>query len=153
MKSRSAALAAFGLLMAGALPAIGAEHDPVSVEAAACPDCGTVRVVREVGRSRPVPRVGTATDPRVSLGYVTGPGSTLPVGPMLSRRWGASADAGVSVGALGSKAMIEQYSDVTYEVIVRLDAGGYTRVEGDGLYDLRVGDRVRVVNGLIELAP
>lgn len=153
MKPAAAALVAFALLMAGARPLAAAEHDPVSVEAAACPDCGTVRVVREVSRSRPVPRVGTATDPRVSLGYVTGPGSTLPVGPMLSKRWGTSADGGVSVGALGSKAMIEQYSDVTYEVIVRLDAGGYTRVEGEGLYDLRVGDRVRVVNGQVELAP
>ena len=153
MKFRIVALATLGLLAGAVQSLVAAEHDPVSVEAAACPECGTVRVVREVSRSRPMPRVGTATDPRVSLGYVTGPGSTLPVGPMISRRWGASADGGVSVGALGSKAMIEQYSDVTYEVIVRLDAGGYTRVEGESLYDLRVGDRVRVVNGQLELAP
>ena len=153
MKPRLQGLAVLGLLAGVVQPLIAAEHDPVSVEAAACPECGTVRVVREISRSKALPRVGTATDPRVSLGYVTGPGSTLPVGPMMSKRWGATADGGVSVGALGSKAMIEQYSDVTYEVIVRLDAGGYTRVEGEGLYDLRVGDRVRVVNGQLELAP
>ena len=153
MKPRLQGLAVLGLLAGVVQPLIAAEHDPVSVEAAACPECGTVRVVREISRSKALPRVGTATDPRVSLGYVTGPGSTLPVGPMISKRWGATADGGVSVGALGSKAMIEQYSDVTYEVIVRLDAGGYTRVEGEGLYDLRVGDRVRVVNGHLELAP
>lgn len=153
MKPRLQGLAVLGLLAGVVQPLIAAEHDPVSVEAAACPECGTVRVVREISRSKALPRVGTATDPRVSLGYVTGPGSTLPVGPMISKRWGATADGGVSVGALGSKAMIEQYSDVTYEVIVRLDAGGYTRVEGESLYDLRVGDRVRVVNGQVELAP
>jgi hypothetical protein len=153
MKPLFEALVTVGLLAGVVQPLVAAEHDPVSVEAAACPECGTVRVVREISRSRPMPRVGTATDPRVSLGYVTGPGSTLPVGPMISKRWGASADGGVSVGALGSKAMIDQYSDVTYEVIVRLDAGGYTRVEGDGLYDLRVGDRVRLVNGQLELVP
>lgn len=153
MKLRLQGLAVLGLLAGAVQPLIAAEHDPVSVEAAACPECGTVRVVREISRSKALPRVGTATDPRVSLGYVTGPGATLPVGPMISKRWGATADGGVSVGALGSKAMIEQYSDVTYEVIVRLDAGGYTRVEGEGLYDLRVGDRVRVVNGQLELAP
>jgi hypothetical protein len=153
MKPRLQGLAVLGLLAGVVQPLIAAEHDPVSVEAAACPECGTVRVVREISRSKALPRVGTATDPRVSLGYVTGPGSTLPVGPMISKRWGAAADGGVSVGALGSKAMIEQYSDVTYEVIVRLDAGGYTRVEGESLYDLRVGDRVRVVNGQVELAP
>jgi hypothetical protein len=153
MKPRLQGLAVLGLLAGEVQPLVAAEHDPVSVEAAACPECGTVRVVREISRSKALPRVGTATDPRVSLGYVTGPGSTLPVGPMISKRWGATADGGVSVGALGSKAMIEQYSDVTYEVIVRLDAGGYTRVEGESLYDLRVGDRVRVVNGQLELAP
>jgi hypothetical protein len=153
MKPRLQGLAVLGLLAGVVQPLVAAEHDPVSVEAAACPECGTVRVVREISRSKALPRVGTATDPRVSLGYVTGPGSTLPVGPMISKRWGATADGGVSVGALGSKAMIEQYSDVTYEVIVRLDAGGYTRVEGESLYDLRVGDRVRVVNGQLELAP
>ena len=153
MKPRLQGLAVLGLLAGVVQPLIADEHDPVSVEAAACPECGTVRVVREISRSKALPRVGTATDPRVSLGYVTGPGSTLPVGPMISKRWGATADGGVSVGALGSKAMIEQYSDVTYEVIVRLDAGGYTRVEGESLYDLRVGDRVRVVNGQVELAP
>lgn len=147
--SRGAAVA--GAAVFSMSPA--ADHDPVSAEAAACPGCGVVRAVREITGSRPVPRGPSAVEPRANLAYVTGPGAPLPVGPVISRRWGAGVPSETYVGARGSARMIESLKEITFEVIIRLDAGGYTRLEGAGFSDLRVGERVKVIDGRIEIAP
>jgi hypothetical protein len=49
--------------------------------------------------------------------------------------------------------MLERLRTVHFEVIVRLTDGSFIRVDEPDASDLRVGDRVRVVDGRIQLAP
>lgn len=146
---RCAALAA-GLLALVALPA-GAQNE-VAPAHAACETCGVIRAIREVAGERPVPRADTAADPRNNLAYVTGQASPALVGPSISSTWGAGR-TGSAVGARGSDAMLEQLRTVHYEVIVRLTDGSYVIVDEPDASDLRVGDRVRVEDGRVQLAP
>jgi ferredoxin-NADP reductase len=47
--------------------------------------------------------------------------------------------------------MRARFDETSYEIIVRLDDGGYTRLERDDGGNYRVGDRVRVQGPNIEL--
>ncbi len=146
---RRAALAA-GLLALAALPA--AAQNEVAPAHAACETCGVIRSIREVSGERPVPRADTAADPRNNLAYVTGQASPALVGPSISSTWGAGK-AGSAVGARGSDLMLDQLRTVYYEVIVRLTDGSYIRVDEPDASDLRMGDRVKVVDGRVQLVP
>ncbi|MEO8037814.1 MAG: hypothetical protein ABI794_03540, partial [Betaproteobacteria bacterium] len=126
MNAPRAFVAAFVLLMApGAHAADSAE---VSSSAAACETCGVIRSIREIRSERPVPRVGGASDPRASLAYQTSPGAPMLVGPVIGSRWSARGQSEAFVGALGSDRMLESLQQVSWEVIVRLNDGAYTRV-------------------------
>lgn len=146
---RAAAFAA-GLLVLAALP-VTAQNE-LSPAHAACASCGVIRSIREVGGERPVPRANTAADPRNNLAYVTGQASPALVGPTISSTWGAGK-TGSSVGARGSDVMLEQLRTVHYEVVIRLTDGSFVRVDEPDASDLRVGDRVQVVDGRVQLAP
>ena len=138
----------FGLM---ALASGAADKEEVSKAAAACQNCGVIRSMREISTERPVPRAGTASDPRVSLAYQTGPGAPLLVGTVVVGTWNASGQTSSYVGAYGSDKMLEALQQSSWEVIVRLDDGQFTRVEEGDASDLRVGDRVKVVDGKIQL--
>lgn len=145
---RAAAGAAVLALLAQ--PALA--QNEVAPAHAACENCGVVRSIREVSGERPVPRAGTAADPRNNLAFITGQASPALVGPAITSTWGAGK-SGSSVGARGSDTMVQRLRTVSYEVIVRLTDGSFVRVDEPDASDLRVGDRVRVVGGRIQLAP
>ena len=134
-----------------ALAAVAADKEEVSKAAAACENCGVIRSIREIRTERPVPRAGTATDPRSSLAYQTGPGAPLLIGPVVVGTWNASGQTGSYVGAYGSDKMLEALQQSSWEVIVRLNDGQFTRVEEHDASDLRVGDRIKIVDGKIQL--
>lgn len=134
-----------------ALTAVAADKEEVSKAAAACENCGVIRSIREIRTERPVPRAGTASDPRTSLAYTTGPGAPLLVGPVVVGTWNASGQTGSYVGAYGSDKMLEALQQSSWEVIVRLYDGHFTRVEEADASDLRVGDRIKIVDGKIQL--
>lgn len=145
--------ARFGVGVVGfmALAVNAAQKEEVSKAAAACENCGVIRSIREIRTERPVPRAGTAADPRASLAYQTGPGAPLLVGPVVVGTWNASGQTSSYVGAYGSDKMLEALQQSSWEVIVRLNDGQFTRVEEGDASDLRVGDRVKVVDGKIQL--
>lgn len=146
-KLRIAAVA----LMATAFGAGAAPKDEVSPEHAACETCGVIRSIREIRSERPVPRAGTATDPRASLAYQTGPGAPLLVGPVFGSTWTASGQTDTFIGARGSDRMVEALQQTSFEVIVRLSDGSFTRIMEADASDLRVGDRVKIIDGRIGL--
>lgn len=140
-----------GVLMAAALAAWAAPGEEVSPSHAACQTCGVIRSIREIRSERPIPRAGTAVDPRASLAYQTGPGAPLLVGPVIGGTWSASGQTSSFVGARGSDRMVEALQQSSYEIVVRMNDGSFTRVEEGDASDLRVGDRVKIVEGRIGL--
>lgn len=138
-------------LMSTALGAGAAPKDEVSPEHAACETCGVIRSIREIRSERPVPRAGTATDPRASLAYQTGPGAPLLVGPVVGTTWTSSGQTDTFIGARGSDRMVEALQQTSFEVIVRLSDGSFTRIMEADASDLRVGDRVKIIDGRIGL--
>jgi len=140
-----------GSLFLAAAGACAADKEEVSKAAAACENCGVIRSIREIRSERPVPRAGTASDPRSSLAYQTGPGAPLLIGPVIGGTWTARGKTDTFVGARGSERMLESLQQSSWEVIVRLNDGAFTRVEEANATDLRIGDRVRIVDGKIAL--
>jgi outer membrane lipoprotein SlyB len=117
--------------------------------APSCPDCGTVRSIREVDREMAPPP--TSAEP---AGY-TSPGD-FPggLGGNLSAGWVATArykpGDGMSrgyVGAVGSPELREQLTERSYEIVVKLDNGRFQLVREDQPPAWQVGDRVRIVMG------
>ena len=133
-------------------PLAAVVQNEVAPAHAACEACGVIRSIREVAGERPVPRAGTAADPRNNLAFVTGQAAPALVGPSISSTWGGGK-TGTSVGARGSDSMLERLRTIHFEVIVRLTDGSFIRVDEPDASDLRVGDRVRIVDGRIQLAP
>jgi outer membrane lipoprotein SlyB len=122
---------------------------PQSGAAATCRDCGVVRSIREIRTERK----GSQLAPYVnSPEYLQSrPFDQQPlVGPAISFSWGAGAPTQPRVGAVGSPEMQQRFIDVSYEITVRFDDGRYGIIEQPDPGDLRVGDRVRVVKGLVE---
>ena len=111
-----------------------------------CERCGAIRSIREVQVSRPVtvPRV-FQNDP-----IVQGLGSQVIVGAVVALPLGGGGGKPF-VGGVGTPEMRERFSDTTYEVVIRLDNGGYTMVQRADGASFRIGDRVRVHGTQIEL--
>lgn len=114
-----------------------------------CPDCGTVRSIREVDRELPQPRASADPPGYVSPGDF--PGS---LGGNLSAGWVATAryrpGDGVSrgyVGAVGSPELQERFTERSYEIVVKLDNGRFQLVREDQPPVWQVGDRVKIVMG------
>ena len=111
-----------------------------------CERCGVVRAIREKQVPRPV-NVPQAfrNDP-----IDRGPGSTVIVGAVVALPFGEGSDKSF-VGGVGTPEMRERFSETTYEVVIRLDDGGFTQVERRDGASFRVGDRVRVQGTQLEL--
>ncbi|MCW5623280.1 MAG: hypothetical protein KIT73_01005 [Burkholderiales bacterium] len=138
-------LMGFGVACALTGPAIG--QDTVSRKSAGCENCGVVRAVREIQSQRSV----ATPDPTDSPAYRNpGSASNLIVGPRIGFTFG-SGEREPFVGARGSRRYVDSLQQMTYEVIVRLDDGSFTRIEDPGASDLLVGERVRIRDGRIEL--
>lgn len=140
-----------GALMSMALGVAAAPKEEVSQAHASCENCGVIRSIREIRTERPIPRAGTASDPRVSLAYQTGPGAPLLVGPVVGTTWTASGQTATFIGARGSDRMVEALQQTSFEITVRLNDGSFTRVTEADASDLNVGDRVKIIDGKIGL--
>ena len=113
-----------------------------------CERCGMIRAIREKQVPRPVnvPQV-FRNDP-----LDRGPGSTVLVGAVVALPLGEGTEKEKPfVGGVGTPEMRERFSETTYEIVIRLDDGGYTQVERRDGASFRVGDRVRVQGIQLEL--
>jgi len=111
-----------------------------------CERCGTIRSIREVRVSRPVPVPRAFRNEPLDQG----PGSTVIVGAVVALPLGGGTDKPF-VGGVGTPEMRERFTESTYEIVIRLDGGGYTMVQRADGASFRVGDRVRVRGTQLEL--
>ena len=146
-----AALGMVALLAVGWQDA-GLAKDTVSDEAAACPTCGVIRTIRERQGERPIRNADTALDQRNSLSIESGAGKPLLVGPVAGFSFGPGRKLVPFVGARGGDRMLDHMRETSFDIIVWLDVGGYTTVTEPDASDLQVGDRVRIVDGRLQLA-
>jgi len=111
-----------------------------------CERCGTIRSIREVRSQRPVavPKV-FQNDP-----IDHGPGTEVRVGAVVYLPLGQGTDKPF-VGGVGTPEMRERFTATTYEIVIRLDGGGFTMVQRADGASFRVGDRVRVQGTQLEL--
>jgi len=135
------------------VPAVQAEDQseqrkPLASISTNCADCGVVRAIREVRTER------EAQHPDV---YVSSPQyrDTMPaelprIGPAISLSWGKGERPRTQIGAFNTPEMRHRYIDITYEISVRFDDGRFGNIEQDVSDDLRVGDRVILVNRRLE---
>lgn len=121
---------------------------PQSGAAATCRDCGVVRSIKEI-RTERKSRSNTYVN---SPEYLQSrPFDQQPlVGPVISFSWGGGTQTQPRVGAAGSPEMQQRFIEISYEITVRFDDGRYGIIEQADPADLGVGDRVRVVKGLVQ---
>jgi hypothetical protein len=112
-----------------------------------CDRCGVIRLIREVQLGDAAPPSQTfQSDP-----YKQGIGSTVIVGALVALPLGGGGADKPFVGGVGTPEMRKRFGETTYEVVIRLDNGGYVTMQrGDGA-SFRVGDRVRVQGIELEL--
>lgn len=106
-------------------------------DGSSCKECGVITSIREMQHER----ASTATIAE----------SLPPVGPVFGFTFGGDKPVKGFVGAVGSEQMRKQFTEISYEVIVRYEDGRYGLVETRYGADLRVGDPVKVTNNKIEL--
>jgi hypothetical protein len=114
-----------------------------------CRDCGVVRSIREIRTERNASRQDTYVS---SPEYLQArPFDQQPlVGPVITFSWGGKNQTQARVGAVGSPEMQQRFIDISYEITVRFDDGRYGLIEQQDPNDLRPGDRVKVVKGLVQ---
>jgi outer membrane lipoprotein SlyB len=79
-----------------------------------------------------------------------GPGSNVIVGAVVALPLGAGSEKPF-VGGVGTPEMRERFTETTYEIVIRLDDGGFTQVQRADGASYRVGERVRVQGTQLEL--
>lgn len=145
MSAARRALLVLALAAAAGAPA-GVGAQPTT---GGCPDCGTVRSVREVDRERrPPPATGAPANYAGPGDFPGGLGDGQPIGWVATARY--SGEAGLSkgyVGAVGSPEMRERLTEKSYEIVVKLDNGRYRLVQEDQPPPWQPGDRVKIVMG------
>ena len=113
-----------------------------------CRDCGVVRSIREIRTERQSSRPDTYV---TSQQYLATRQNTPPsVGPVFTLTWGRNEQPQTHIGAMGSPEMQQRFLEITYEVTVRFDDGRYGLIEQDDVGDLRIGDRIQVINKRVE---
>jgi len=113
----------------------------------ACDSCGVIRSIREVPLQRPVPvPQQVRSDP---TGVDRTVGREMPIGAVIALPLG---DGGRPyIGGVGTPEMRERFAETTYDIVVRLDGGGYTSLQRADGARYQVGDRVRVRGVQLEL--
>ena len=126
------------------------QSKPQASAMATCRDCGVVRSIREIRTERKASRQDTYVS---SPEYLQSrPFDQQPlVGPAISFSWGGGNQTQTRVGAVGSPEMQQRFIEISYEITVRFDDGRYGLIEQADPDDLRVGDRVKVVKGIVQL--
>lgn len=124
------------------------QSKPLATATATCRDCGVVRSIREIRTERKASRDTYVSSPEYLQAR---PFDQQPlVGPVISFSWGGGTQTQPRVGAVGSPEMQQRFIEISYEITVRFDDGRYGIIEQADPADLRVGDRVRVVKGLVQ---
>jgi hypothetical protein len=124
------------------------QSKPQASATATCRDCGVVRSIREI-RTERKPRQDTYVSSQQYL--QARPFDQQPlVGPAISFSWGGGTQTQPRVGAVGSPEMQQRFIEISYEITVRFDDGRYGLIEQADPDDLIVGDRVKVVKGLVQ---
>ena len=77
-----------------------------------------------------------------------GPGSQVLVGAVVAL---PLSGGNPYVGGVGTPEMRERFTEITYEVTIRLDNGNFTMVQRSDGASFQVGDRVRVRGIQLEL--
>jgi len=117
-----------------------------------CANCGVIRSIRAVERerkaSRDMPAYMTSDQYLNTRRY-----SEPRVGPVFGLTFGPGQETKSFVGAAGNETMRQRILEVTYEIVVLYDDGRFGLIEQADRGALRVGDRVRVVDDRVELAP
>jgi hypothetical protein len=125
---------------------------PAAASKGECATCGVIRSIRAVERerktSREVPAYMTSDQYLNTRRY-----SEPRVGPVFGLTFGPGQETKTFVGAAGSEAMRQRILEIGYEIVVRYDDGRFGLIEQEDPGSLRVGDRVRVVDNRVELAP
>jgi outer membrane lipoprotein SlyB len=110
---------------------------------AICPECGVVQSVQEVdvkGSGSGVGAVGGAVVGGV-VGHQVGEGDTRKIGAVVGA---------VAGGLLGNEIEKEVRTTKTFEIAVRFDDGSSRVITEATASPWRVGDKVKVVNGVIQ---
>jgi hypothetical protein len=129
-------------------PAVPPAGPPVAKPRAMCADCGVITSVRSLSKQEaaaaPVGRNPSNEAPPGAVDEAKPPGlvASIPLG-------GGKPKVG-SATRVGSEAPAVT---TTWEVIVRLDDGQFRVVALQSQPDYAKGDRVRIVNGKLELPP
>jgi outer membrane lipoprotein SlyB len=114
----------------------------------ACERCGTIRSIREVQSTRPVAVPKAFQNDPINQ---EGPAPPVRVGAVVALPLGGGSKDKPFVGGVGTPEMRERFSETTYDLVVRLDDGGFTTVQRADGASFRVGDRVRVRGIELEL--
>ena len=126
----------------------GEARKPLAGVTSNCIDCGVVRNIREIRTEREVQRPDAYVS---SPQYRDTQPTELPlIGPAISMTWGPGSPPRTQIGAVGTPGMQRRYIDLTYEVTVRFDDGRFGLIEQDSIDDLRVGDRVIVLDRRVQ---
>ncbi len=101
-----------------------------------CRQCGTVFEIKSITTERELARTLEERAP--------------PAGPFLNIPLTRKPDAHAEIGVTGSSQMRKELQQTKYEVIVRYDDNRFTLIMVRDVSNLRVGDRVRVIQNRIE---
>lgn len=111
----------------------------------ACDRCGVIRSIREIYSERA----------RTARSGTPGPSSDLDspsyVGAVIALPTNSYEGGRPYVGGVGTPEMQARFAQTSYEIIVRLDSGGFVTVQRQDGGNYRVGDRVRVQGVNLEL--
>ena len=123
----------------------GQKHNADSGVAGKCRDCGVLRSIREIRTERQLRRPDSyVTSPQY---LATRQDDPPRIGPVVSFSWGGRDEqTQPRIGAVGSPHMPERFVDISYECLVKLDDGRSALIEQDAAANLRIGDRVQVVD-------
>ncbi|HZP87243.1 MAG TPA: hypothetical protein VFB54_10520 [Burkholderiales bacterium] len=117
-----------------------------------CPQCGVIKSIRSVDRDRAdrraIPNYWASEQYLSTRRY-----SEPTVGPIVGFTFGPGRETKTFVGAAGPNTMRQSELQIVYEITVRFDDGRLGLIEQDSIARLHVGDRIRLVNNHVELAP
>jgi hypothetical protein len=110
-----------------------------------CRDCGVLRSIREIRTERELRRPDVyVTSPQY---LATRQDDPPRIGPVLSFSWGKrNEQIQTRVGAIGSPQMPQRFIEISYECLVKFDDGRSALIEQDDVANLRIGDRVQMMD-------
>ena len=110
--------------------------DPDQAREEGCRECGTIFDIKAITTEREFARTLEEQAP--------------PAGPFLNIPLTRNPNAQAEIGVMGSRQMRKELVETEYEVVVRYDDDRFTILRIRDISNMRVGDRVRVIQNRIE---